>query len=140
MFEALLDAGGGRDARDLAETVRRVLVPQQLRRDGVGRLRPLIVAPHFEAELAAMWTADGGLAPEPLTALHVRETITRFVADGTFAPHALVVTAPLRPLIAEFLDRVASGLAVYAYGELPPELVLEPAAVIAAPPARALAP
>ena len=85
--------------------------------------------------MAAMWAVDGGLAPDPRTALHVRETAARYVADGAYAPHALVVTAPLRPLIAEFLDRTAPGLAVYAYGELPPELVLAPAAIIDRPPA-----
>ena len=57
------------------------------------------------------------------------------MADGAYAPHALVVTAPLRPLLAEFLDRTVPGLAVYAYGELPPELSLAPAAVIDRPPA-----
>jgi len=136
VFEALLDAAAlSHDPRELAEAARRVLVPQQLRRDGVQRLRPLIVTPELETELAAMWAVDGGLAPDPRTALHVRETAARYVADGAYAPHALVVTAPLRPLIAEFLDRTAPGLAVYAYGELPPELVLAPAAIIDRPPA-----
>ncbi|HTD34431.1 MAG TPA: flagellar biosynthesis protein FlhA [Candidatus Elarobacter sp.] len=134
VFEALGDAAAiSRDARDLAEAVRRTAVPQQLRRDGVHALRPLIFAPAFESELARMWSADDGLAPDPHTALHVRETIARYAADPGCAPHAVVVTAPLRPLLAEFLERTARGVAVYAFAELPAELVLEPAGIIEAP-------
>ncbi len=130
-FEALVDAAATtRDPRDLAEAARRAIVPQQLRRDGVVRLRPLILAPAFESELARMWSADGGLVPDPNTAIHVRETIARFAADGGCAPHAIVVTAPLRPLLAEFLERTAPGVAVYAFAELPPELALEPAGMV----------
>jgi flagellar biosynthesis protein FlhA len=136
VFEALGDAAAiSRDARDLAEAVRRTAVPQQLRRDGVRALRPLIFTPAFESELARMWSADDGLAPDPHTALHVRETIARYAADPGCAPHAVVVTAPLRPLLAEFLQRTARGVAVYAFAELPAELVLEPARVIEPPPA-----
>ena len=131
VFEALVDAAGtSRDARELAEAVRRVIVPQQLRRDGATRLRPLILAPPFEAELARMWSPDGGLAPDPNTAVHLRATVARYTAEETYAPHAVVVTAPLRPLLAEFLERAAPGVAVFAYAELPPELELEPAGVV----------
>jgi flagellar biosynthesis protein FlhA len=133
-FESLIDAAATtRDPRELAETVRRVVVPQQLRRDGTERLRPLILAPQLESELARMWSADGGLAPDPRTAVHVREAIARYAAEPSYAPHAIVVTAPLRPLLAEFLERTASGVAVYAYAELPPELALEPVAVVESP-------
>jgi len=134
VFEALGDAAAtSREPRELAEAVRRVIVGQQLRRDGVVRLRPLILAPAFEAELAKMWSADGGLAPDPQTALHVREAVLRYAADQSFAPHAVVATAPLRPLLAEFLERTCAAVAIYAYVELPPELHLEPAAVLEAP-------
>jgi len=134
VFEAFVDAAAtARDPRELAEAARRVVVPQQLRRDGVRALRPLILAPDFEAELAKMWSPDGGLAPDPRTALHLRERITAHVADATLAPHALVVTAPLRPLLAEFLERTAPGIAVYAYAELPTDLALEPVGIIEAP-------
>ena len=135
VFEALVDAAAvTRDPRDLAEAARRAIVPQQLRRDGTRRLRPLILEPAFEAELARMWSADGGLAPDPTTAMHVRETIARYAADDACAPHAIVVTAPLRPLLAEFLERTAPGVAVYAFAELPPELALEPAGIVEASP------
>ncbi|HEY0382972.1 MAG TPA: flagellar biosynthesis protein FlhA [Candidatus Elarobacter sp.] len=131
VFEALVDAAATtRDPRELAEAARRAIVPQQLRRDGTHRLRPLIFSPAFEAELARMWSPDGGLAPDPQTAIHVRETVARYAADETCAPHAVVVTAPLRPLLAEFLERTAPGVAVYAFAELPPELGLAPAGVV----------
>jgi flagellar biosynthesis component FlhA len=79
-----------------------------------------------------MWSADGRLAPDPRTALHVRETVARYAAEPAYAPHAIVVTAPLRPLLAEFLERMSSGIAVYAYAELPQEVAIEPAAVVEA--------
>jgi flagellar biosynthesis protein FlhA len=130
-FEALLDAAAStRDPRELAEAARRALVPQQLRRDGVRRLRPLILAPDFEAELTQMWSPDGGLAPDPVTALHVREALARYAADAACAPHAIVVTAPLRPLLADFVERTTPAVGVFAYAELPPELALEPVDVL----------
>jgi flagellar biosynthesis component FlhA len=133
VFEALVDAAATtRDPRELAEAARRAIVPQQLRRDATQTLRPLIFAPAFEAELARMWSPDGGLAPDPATAVRVRETVARYAADDACAPHAVVVTAPLRPLLADFLERSVPGIAVYAFAELPPELQLEPAGVLAA--------
>ncbi|BDE07564.1 flagellar biosynthesis protein FlhA [Vulcanimicrobium alpinum] len=133
VLEAFCDAAAGsREPRELAEAARRAIVPQQLRRDGVTGLKPLIVEPAFEAELARMWGPDGGLAPDPRTALHVRDAVARYVADATLAPHALVVTGGLRPLLAEFLDRMSARLAVYSYAELPPELALEPSSVLSA--------
>ena len=138
VFEALVDAAATtRDPRDLAEAVRRTIVPQQLRHDNVERLRPLIFAPEFEAELARMWTSEGGLAPDPHTAVEVRDAVARYAADSANAPHAIVVTAPLRPLLAEFLERTCR-VTVYGYGELPPELTLDPVGVVhpgPAPPA-----
>ncbi|HYZ16329.1 MAG TPA: flagellar biosynthesis protein FlhA, partial [Candidatus Acidoferrum sp.] len=101
VFEALIDAAATtREARELAEAARRVIVPQQLRREGLRALRPLIFAPAFEAELAKMWSPDAGLAPDPRTAIHVRESIARYAAEHA-PPHAIVVTAPLRALLAE---------------------------------------
>ena len=131
VFEAMLDAAPhAREPRELAEAVRRIIVPQQFRREGVVRIRPLILAPAFDAELARMWSSEMGLAPDPQTARHVRESVERFLADPSCAPHAVVVTAPLRPLLAEFFERVGPRIDVYAFGEIPPGVDLEPAAVI----------
>jgi flagellar biosynthesis protein FlhA len=139
VFEAFVDAAPAvRDPRELAEAARRVIVPQQLRRDGVRALRPLILDPGFEAELARMWSPEGGLAPDPATAIHVRERVTTYLGDPAQAPHVLIVTAPLRPLLAEFVQRIAPGLVVYAYAELPPEVELRPAALVGPPAAISL--
>ncbi len=80
-----------------------------------------------------MWTPEGGLAPDPRTASHVREAVASYAADARFAPHALVVTAPLRPLLAEFTLRTVGIVAVYAYAELPHDVALAPAGVLDAP-------
>jgi flagellar biosynthesis protein FlhA len=130
-FEALVDAAPHtREPRDLAEAVRRVIVPQQFRRDAVARIRPLILAPAFDAELARMWSSETGLAPHPQTARHVRERVAEFVADPAYAPHAIVCGAALRPLLAEFFERVGPRIDVYAFSEIPSGTEIEPAAVI----------
>jgi flagellar biosynthesis protein FlhA len=131
VFEAMLDAAPRtREPRDLAEAVRRVIVPQQLRRDGVTHVHPLIFAPAFDAELARMWSPEGGLAPDPATAIHVRDAVARYTADAAAAPHAVVVSATLRPLLADFLERMGPRVDVYAFSEIPPGVTIEPAAVL----------
>jgi flagellar biosynthesis protein FlhA len=131
VFEAVLDiAPSTRDPRDLIEAARRAVVPQQFRRDGVKRIRPLIFAPEFEAELARMWTTGGGLAPDPKTALHVRAQVEQYLANGINAPHAIVSTAALRPMLADFFERTGMSVEVYAYTEIPAEISLEPAGVV----------
>jgi flagellar biosynthesis component FlhA len=79
-----------------------------------------------------MWSSETGLAPDPRTARHLRDTVERFLADPSLAPHAVVVTAPLRPLLAEFFERVGPRIDVFAFGEVPPAVTLEPAAMCAA--------
>jgi flagellar biosynthesis protein FlhA len=134
VFEAMLDAAPhGREPRELAEAARRVIVPLQFRRDNIARIRPLILAPDFDAELARMWSSETGLAPDPNTARHVRESVDRFIADPAFAPHAVVVTAPLRPLLAEFFERLGPRIDVYAFGEIPAGTDLDPAIILAPP-------
>jgi flagellar biosynthesis protein FlhA len=133
VFEAMLDAAPhARDARDLAEAARRVIVPQHLRRENVSVLRPLMIAPELDAELTRMWGADG-LAPDPATALHLRTSVERFVSDAAAAPHALVTTATLRPMLAEFFERVGPRVDVYAFAEIPAGVRVEPAGVVGAP-------
>jgi flagellar biosynthesis protein FlhA len=132
VFEAMLDAARpGAGPRELAEAVRRAIVPQQLRREAVSELRPLILAPELDAALVRSWSPEGGLAPDPETAAHVRRAIERFVADPAAAPHALVVSGALRPLLAEFLERLGPDVDVFAFGEIPPSVRLEPVSLLA---------
>jgi flagellar biosynthesis protein FlhA len=138
IFETILDAAvTSRDPRELAEAARRVVVPQQFRRDGIRRIRPLIFAPHFEGELARMWSPAGGLAPDPATALHVRSAIEAYVRDVVPGPHAIVATAALRPVLAEFFEQTGLRIDVFAFAEIPTDIVLEPAGMIDAPNGRA---
>jgi flagellar biosynthesis protein FlhA len=132
-LEALVDAAHStRDARELYEAVRRKLVPAHLRRRPSGTLEPLIVEPGFEAELQA-WLVDGSLAPQPETAVHVRDAAVRYASLVARERAALVCTAPLRAALSDFLARSGIRLDVYAYGELPPELDLRPASLLERP-------
>ncbi len=134
VFETILDAAAGsRDPRELTEAARRVVVPQQFRRDGVRRLRPLIFAPRFEGELGRMWSPGGGLAPDPATALHVRARIETYLNDALAGPHAIVATAALRPVLAEFFEQMGLRIDVFAYTEIPADVALEPAGIIDTP-------
>jgi flagellar biosynthesis protein FlhA len=133
VFEAMLDAAPhAREPREIAEAARRVIVPQHFRRENIAHIRPLMLAPELDAELARMWSSDG-LAPDPATALHLRAAVEAFVADPSFAPHCVVTTAALRPLLADFFERVGPRVTVYAFAELPPSVAVEPAAVIGPP-------
>ena len=139
-LEALVDAAAAtRDPRELAEAVRRRIVPLQLRRRGLARLEPLVVAPEFEADLQS-WLSEGNLTPRPEIALHLRAVAAEYVTRLPRERASLVCTAALRPALAEFLARFGLRLDVFAYGELPPELELRPALVLdRPPPAAALA-
>ncbi len=132
-LEALVDAAGAtREPRELAEHVRRKLVPQQLRRRGLVLLEPLIIDPQFETDLHA-WLVDGSLAPQPKTAWHVRSSASAYATNAVRERAALVCTGALRPALAEFLARFGVVLDVFAYAELPPELELRPALVLERP-------
>jgi flagellar biosynthesis protein FlhA len=133
VLEAMLDAAPhAREPRDIAEAARRVIVPQHFRRENITRIRPLMIAPDLDAELTRMWGHDG-LAPDPATALHLRAAVERFTADASSAPHAIVTTSALRPLLAEFFERIGPRVDVYAFAELPSSVSVEPAAVIGSP-------
>jgi flagellar biosynthesis protein FlhA len=132
-LEALVDATAAtRDPRELAEAVRRKLVPGLIRRRGIAVLEPLIVEREFEAELQA-WLVDGTFAPHPETALHVRSVAAGYATSVARERAALVCTAALRPALSEFLQRFGLRFDVYAYGELPPELELRPAMILERP-------
>ena len=123
-----------RDARDLAEAARRVVVPAQLRRSGAKVLQPIIFDPEFEMELARAWTT-GDAAPDPQLVVHVRATVERVAAAGG-SRATIVCIAALRPLVADFLERMGMDVDVFAYTELPSTMRLETGAVIAAPGSR----
>ena len=131
VIEAMIDAAPhSRDARDLAEAARRVLIPPQLRRSNTRVLRPLIVVPAFEIELVRAWSGRDGHAPDPQLAFHVRSAVERHVATIGHATPVIVCTGALRPLLADFLERMAVRADVYAYTEIPNDIVLETAGII----------
>jgi len=129
-LEALVEAASAtRDARELVESVRRTLVPPQLRRRGLAALEPLVVEPSFEAELHGR-LVEGALAVQPETAFHIRGVVNDYVTRVPRERAALLCTAALRPALAEFLRRFALRVDVFAYGELPPELEVRPAMIL----------
>ena len=123
--------------RELAETVRRKLVPLQLQRRGLRSLDALIVAPDFEAELQR-WLVDGMPAPHAEMALTVRRVAQDYVTRVARERAALVCGAPLRAALADLIARFGLILDVYAYGELPPALELRPLVVLESPRPQAI--
>lgn len=121
-----------RDPRELAEAVRRRIVPGQLRRRKLEALEPLLIAPDFEADLRA-WFADGAAAPHPEVAVHVRTVAAGYVARVARERAALLCAANLRVPLAEFFGRLGVRLDVFAYAELPPELEIRPAMILERP-------
>jgi flagellar biosynthesis protein FlhA len=138
VFEAMLEAAT-RDPRELAECARRAIVPDLLRRRGVTALEPAIFEPEFEQRLIAAWCRYGAEGAEPATALAVRARIERYAMRTPRERAAVVCTSALRPVLADFLLRSGIRVAVYAYGELPNEMALVPAEVIAQEETNALA-
>jgi flagellar biosynthesis protein FlhA len=126
VLEAMLESGS-RDAAELAESARRAIVPPLLRRRA--RLEPAMLAPDLERRLAAGW-ANGADPVIPSTALALRSRIERYAAETARERAAVVCTAAVRPLLADFLLRSGVRIPVYAYGELPAELEIRPAEVI----------
>jgi flagellar biosynthesis protein FlhA len=129
VFEAMLEAGT-HDPRELAEAARRAIVPDLLRRRGATQLEPVLFDPDFEAKLVAGWCRYGTDASEPATALAVRARIEAYAARTPRDRAAVVCTATLRPVLADFLLRCGMRIGVYAYGELPSEITLAPSEVI----------
>jgi len=133
-LEAMADAAQtSREAADIAEAARRVLVPLQLRRRGVRTLEPFIFAPELESELTATWAPSGlagGTPPDPGTALVLRARVERYLQRTDRNVAAVVCTSALRAAVADFLRRSGFELDVYSYAELPPEVELKPADVM----------
>ena len=128
-LEALLDAGGGREPRDLAEAMRKRLVPLELRR----RNRVpfvLVAAPDLEETLLRYDDPELGVAPDPHFALGLRAALVahaeRFAHAG-----AIVTGSRARPLLGELVARWGIDLEVFSYAELPREMPLEPISTLA---------
>ncbi|MBV8638476.1 MAG: FHIPEP family type III secretion protein [Candidatus Eremiobacteraeota bacterium] len=130
VLQAMLEAPT-RDPRELAEAARRAIMPDLLRRRGVNKLEPLLLDPEYERDLTRAWTGPGAeCAPDPDRALALREAIASYAARIPHERAAVVCTAALRPVLADFLIRGGIRTEVLAYGELPPELQLVPAEVV----------
>lgn len=130
VLQAMLESPS-RDPRELAEAARRAIVPDLLRRRGVTRLEPLILDPECERELIRSWTGPGAeIAPDPERALALRDRIEGYARRMPRDRAAVVCTASLRPVLADFLLRSGTRIEVLGYGELPPELQLVPAEVV----------
>jgi flagellar biosynthesis protein FlhA len=131
VLEAMIEASAAtRDPHDLAEAARRVLVPAQLRRRGLDMLAPLLLEPQLERRLAESLAAGGGAAMEPDLALAIRDRAECYAAEAPSQGAAIVCTAAVRPMLADFLARSGVRLSVYSYAEVPPEIRLMPSAVI----------
>jgi flagellar biosynthesis protein FlhA len=137
-LEAIVDAAATtREPRELVESARRSLVPAQLRRRGLPRLAPLILAPELETELAAVWSPESTLAaPRPELALQLRSQVEAHLARAGEEGAAVVCTAAVRGGLAQILRRLGVHVPVYSYVEIPPEIELVPAGVVSAPSSR----
>jgi flagellar biosynthesis protein FlhA len=129
ILEAMLEAPS-RHPQELAETARRAIVPGLLRRREVAYLEPAIFDPEFERRLTASWNGGGTEAGAPSTAFALRGRIERYAARVPRDRAAVLCTAALRPMLADFLLRSGVRVGVFAYGELPSELELRPAEVV----------
>ncbi|HEY1429608.1 MAG TPA: flagellar biosynthesis protein FlhA [Candidatus Tumulicola sp.] len=128
VLETMLDART-RDPQELAESARRTVVPALLRRRDVRSLAPIAFEPAFERRLLDAWV--GG--PEPASAnsaIRLRDRVAEYARGVGRERAALVCTAALRPMLADFLLRSGVRVAVYGYGELPPEVSIDPVAVL----------
>ncbi len=132
VLESMLEART-RDPRELAETARRIIVPGLLRRREVPALEPAIFDAEFERRLISTLNGEGADATSPSTALALRERIERYAARVPRDRAAVLCTAELRPLLADFLLRSGVRVGVYSYGELPGDLELAPAEIVTEP-------
>jgi flagellar biosynthesis protein FlhA len=129
VLEAML-AANTHDPSELAEAARRAIVPDLVRRRGVAQLEPAIFDSEFERKLSGAWCRFGSEGLEPAIALALRERIETYAAVMPRDRAAVLCTAALRPMLADFLLRSGIRVSVYAYGELPNEVALAPAEVI----------
>lgn len=131
-LEAMIDAAVlSREPRDLADAARKVLVPPLLHARKLRELPALMFDPEFEAQVAAAWTGADG-APDPQLALHIRDRVERYVK--AYPTNAYVVcTSPFRRHLSDLLERFALRVDVFGFGELPSDVSVRPAAIVADP-------
>ncbi|MBV9232862.1 MAG: FHIPEP family type III secretion protein [Candidatus Eremiobacteraeota bacterium] len=129
VLEAMLEAHT-HDPRELAEAARRAIVADLLRRRGAGQLEPIVFDAAYERQLIAAWCRPDAAGPEPGTAVALRARIAAYAARTPRDRAAVVCTAALRAPLADFLIRSGVRANVFAFGELPNEIVLAPAEVI----------
>jgi flagellar biosynthesis protein FlhA len=130
VLETMLEARTA-NPEELAEAARRFVIPGLLRRRDVRSMAPVALDPAFERQLLDAWR--GG--PDPASARSaalLRDRVNEYAAGVPRERAAVVCTAALRPLLADFLLRSGVRVAVYGYGELPPEVNLNPTAIIGA--------
>ncbi|MDP9110208.1 MAG: flagellar biosynthesis protein FlhA, partial [Candidatus Eremiobacteraeota bacterium] len=122
VLQALVEAPS-RDPRELAETARRAVVPDLLRRRGVMRIEPLILDPDVELELSRPH-------PDPELALALRERLAAHAGRAAPERATVVCTAPVRPVLADLAARGGIQADVFSYAELPGEMQLVPVEVV----------
>jgi len=132
-IEAMIDASAhSRDPRDLADAARKVLVPPLLHARKLRELPALMFDPEFETHVAAMWASAEGGGPDPQLALHIRDRVERYTK--TVAGHAYVVcTSPFRRPLSDLLEKFGLRVEVFGFGELPNDVSVRPAAIVADP-------
>jgi flagellar biosynthesis protein FlhA len=127
-LEALLDATV-REPRELAEAMRRRIVPLELRRRN--RVpHALVSTPALEDNLVRYDDPEHGVAPDPVFALALRSALIahaeRYARGG-----AIITSSRMRPLLGELVARWGIELEVFSYAELPREMPLEPIGTLA---------
>ena len=129
VLQAMLEASS-RDARELAEVARRVILPDLLRRRGIQRLEPLVIDAEYDRELVRAW-AGADVAPDPKRAIALCDEVAVYAARVARDRAAVLCSAALRPVLADLLLRSGIRADVLSYAELPPELPLAPAGMLA---------
>ncbi len=130
VLQAMLEAPS-RDARELAEVARRVILPDLLRRRGVERLEPLVIDAEYDRDLVRAWAGAGAdAAPDPKRAIALCDEVAAYAARVARDRAAVLCSAALRPVLADLLLRSGIRADVLSYAELPPELPLAPTGMI----------
>jgi len=117
VLQAMLESPS-RDPRELAESARRVILPDLLRRRGIERLEPLVVDAEYD------------LVPDPQRAIELRDEVADYAARVPRDRAAVLCGSALRPVLSDLLLRSGIRVDVLTYAELPPELPLAPAGMV----------